>query len=155
MRVTLVSVIALLLPTLALAADLPAAATSSSSVASSPAPSSASASASASGNSTTAAPASTSAAVSVVQSVFVSGNATRTLNVTVTGSASSSTRAANLSTASWDSTVAQATAFAPGASASGIALGPDDSYIAAAGKVNVRLWAAGAGAAALCLAVLV
>ncbi|GAA6035924.1 hypothetical protein JCM8097_005168 [Rhodosporidiobolus ruineniae] len=158
MRFSLLTLFTLLVG-LACAAELPAttAQSTASSSASSVASSSGSASASASGNNTTAAPSSSaSAVVSVSQSLSVSGNTTRTLNVTVTNPASStSTRAANLTVASVTPAGLESgiTAVGPGSSASGVAVGPDDSYIAGAGKIGVQLLAGGMAAAVGVLAV--
>ncbi|BGP12486.1 hypothetical protein JCM10213v2_000403 [Rhodosporidiobolus nylandii] len=134
--------------------------TTSPSAASSSAVSSsaASSSASCSGNATTAAPSSTSGVVLITtQSVQVSGNQTRTVNVTLTSAASrssSSSVAANLTTAETPAGFESGiTALAPGATASGVAVGPDDNYIAAAGRVDAAVWA-GAGAALLGVAAL-
>ncbi|GAA5866485.1 hypothetical protein JCM1840_001332 [Sporobolomyces johnsonii] len=124
---------------------------------------SASASSSASSNSSASTTASASAsshsgnATSV--SVTVSGNHTITLSSNSTSNSTSAssttTQAANLTTAATPTDLISITAYAPGQSASGIALGPNDGYIAGgAAKLDLKVWAS-VGAAALGLAALV
>ncbi|BGP36422.1 hypothetical protein JCM10450v2_000320 [Rhodotorula kratochvilovae] len=137
----------LLLSTLALFVALCSAqANNSSSAAQSSAAGSSSGSASASGSSAassagnasiTAAPTATvfPASTLVSQVVTVSGNSTVTLNSTSIIPASTSVFPRNLTTVGTPAGLASITAFAPGVSASGIAVGPDDSYIAGAGRL--------------------
>ncbi|GJN92173.1 hypothetical protein Rhopal_005203-T1 [Rhodotorula paludigena] len=138
MRIALSGVLALVAAAL-VAAQGP----SSSASATSQSSASSSASASTSGNaSITAAPSSNSApSVVVSQSISVSGSRNITVNVTSTVSVSQSSVEPNKTTAATPAQLTGSwTAFAPGASgASGIAIGPDDSYIAAADRVVLSL----------------
>ncbi|GEM06099.1 hypothetical protein Rt10032_c01g0116 [Rhodotorula toruloides] len=76
----------------------------------------------------TSAPSSASPSLSVSQLVTVSNNRSVTLNVTVTQSTSTSlsTQPANLTTAPTPSQLVSITAYAPGGTATGVALGPND-----------------------------
>ncbi|BGO99189.1 hypothetical protein NBRC10513v2_000294 [Rhodotorula toruloides] len=145
MRVSWCAALAILLSSLAVAqaADLSGLITSASSTASSSASSASSAASSGSASANITAPSSASPSLSVSQLVTVSNNRSVTLNVTVTqaASTSSSTQPANLTTAPTPSQLVSITAYAPGGTATGVALGPNDGYIAAAGRVDTALTA--------------
>ncbi|BGP21403.1 hypothetical protein JCM10295v2_000278 [Rhodotorula toruloides] len=146
MRVSWRAVLLVILPSLAAAqaADLSRLISSASSTVSLSA--SSVSSAASSGNARvniTSAPSSASPSLSVSQLVTVSNNRSVTLNVTVTQSTSTSlsTQPANLTTAPTPSQLVSITAYAPGGTATGVALGPNDGYIAAAGRIDTALTA--------------
>ncbi|GAA5873159.1 hypothetical protein JCM3774_000068 [Rhodotorula dairenensis] len=89
-----------------------------------------------------------SQSVIVSQSLSVNGNQTVTLNVTSTSTMTATTP---LTTAATPQGLASITAYAPGQTASGVALGPNDGYIAAAGRAQMAVGAVAAGAAAFVL----
>ncbi|GAA5981176.1 hypothetical protein JCM10908_004008 [Rhodotorula pacifica] len=155
MRVNVLHALALVLASFAaqvLAADLSGLIASTSSTASSASASaSASASNTASGssqasssasgsNSPSSSSGSSSATVSqsviVSQSLSVNGSQTMTYNVTRTSTMTATTP---LTTAATPQGLESITAYAPGQTISGVGFGPNDGYIAAAGRADIAL----------------
>ncbi|CEQ38664.1 SPOSA6832_00108, partial [Sporobolomyces salmonicolor] len=137
---------------LASAASLPPLTTSTSASSTASTNSSASTTASASASSHSGNATSVSITVSGNHTITLSSNSTS--NSTSTAS-STTTQSANLTTAATPTELISITAYAPGQSASGIALGPNDGYIAgSSARFDLSVWAS-VGAAALGFAALI